>query len=1191
MLFCGRYSRIASLVCAIVLFTYCSPNAFGFPQGTISGELKRWHKVTIDFEGPQTSETATTNPFTDFRLNVAFVHEGTGRQFDVPGYYAADGDAADSGATGGNVWRVHFAPDDIGNWGYVASFRTGANIAMSSDPNAGTSAGFFDGHAGIVSIGETDKSVPDFRSEGRLEFVNQRYLRFQSSGRYFLKQGPDSPENFLAYDEFDGPFANDGQGDNFIKSWAPHVPDWNPGDPTWGNAQGKGIIGALNYLASEGLNAFSFLTMNINGDDKNVFPYLNYNERLRMDVSRLAQWEIVFEHADHLGLFLHFKTQETENDQLLDGGALGNQRKLYYRELIARFAHHLALNWNLGEENTNTDQQRKDFAQYFFDNDPYHHHIVIHTFPNQQDNVYGPLLGNASKLTGASVQTTFADFSRVHSDIAKWVVNSEATGKPWAVAIDEPGDAQHALRPDNDAGNSHVDGRKNALWGSLLAGGWGCEYYFGYGHAHSDLTLQDFRSRDQWWDVTRYALEFFAQNDIPFWEMQNDNLVSSALDDYCFFQPGECYIAYLKNGGTTSLNLESVSASFDVEWFNPRAGGGLQAGPVVQVGGQGNRPVGQPPSQSGQDWIALVRRIQPDGQNTAPVVTIDRADRVVTSGSGAFLEDNGLLVMEMESQTPVDDWELQTDIAGFTGNGFFRWEGPNLFGNPGAQGVMSYPFRIENPGTYQMRFRNHRDGDVAFDAENDVWAKLDNENWIKVFSGMQGQWNWASNFDFGKGNRPSASYVLSAGDHTFTISGRSNGFRIDRVIFYEPSLTSAGQAQNTSQPQSQQEGAADELTFFLDGHVIDDGEPVVFPSLQWSLQSGPGTATFESPQQATTNVTFSVPGIYVVKLTADDGEFQSFATRVIDSTASTSLAFEPVDDATVEGQNGQNNDVLKVQNSGPTRTSYLKFDVQNLSGNVQQAELRLTVSQDPGSGTIQLFRGDSNSWSESTISASNAPGTVELLDSVAGTHAVGNVLVFDVSTLVTQNGQYTFVVTHAGGNDVWFSSKEGNAPPELEVTTSSQVEQVVTGDEFQVIHGRLASGTITDLAVSDDSDVSVSRSPTDLTSRTRIEVAGTSPVASPSEIRVALESSVFARSVVNQSVELFDFDANDWEEVDLRQASRFSDESIEISIQNSASRFVEPGTNQMWARVGYDSPQNRQRFTSNIDVFFWTVVQ
>jgi hypothetical protein len=90
--------------------------------------------------------------------------------------------------------------------------------------------------------------------------------------------------------------------------------------------------------------------------------------QLRLDCSKLDQWEIVFEHATKKGFYLHFKTQETENDSsgeayALDNGALGSERKLYYRELIARYGHHLALNWNLGEENTNTEQQRKDFAQ------------------------------------------------------------------------------------------------------------------------------------------------------------------------------------------------------------------------------------------------------------------------------------------------------------------------------------------------------------------------------------------------------------------------------------------------------------------------------------------------------------------------------------------------------------------------------------------------------------------------------------------------------------------------------------------------------------------------------------------------------------------------------------------------------------------------------------------------------------
>lgn len=1024
--------------------------ASGTPAEAIvaSSELKRWHKVTFDFAGPNTSETATTNPFTDYRLDVTFSHAGSGKSYVVPGFYAADGDAADTSASGGNVWRAHFSPDEIGEWTYVASFRTGAGVAMNASPAAGTSAGFFDGETGAFTITETDKSGRDFRGKGRLEYVGERYLKFAGTGEYFLKQGADSPENLLAYDEFDGPFASDGQGDGNIKSWAPHVADWDTGDPTWGNGKGKGLIGAVNYLASEGMNAFSFLPMNIAGDDKNVFPYLNYNERLRMDVSRLAQWEVVFEHAGQQGMFLHFKTQETENDQLLDGGELGPQRTLYYRELIARFGHHLALNWNLGEEITNTTAQIKDFAQYFRDTDPYGHHIVAHTYPGQQDQRYDPLLGNASELTGASLQTNFSDFRRVHEDTARWVRDSAATGKPWAIAVDEPGDAQHALRPDNDAGNSHIDGRKNALWGTLMAGGWGNEYYFGYGHNNSDLTLQDFRSRDDWWDYARYALDFFEDNEIPFWQMQNDNAISSAPNDYGFYKSGDTYAVYLKNGGTTNLNLSGVSGTYDVRWFDPRNGGGLQIGTVGQVSGGGAVSLGSAPSSVTQDWAILVQRRTSTGPNEPPVVSIPVAEPAPAMGDGVFQEQNGLVVFELESQPATGGWQFQTGVPGFTGTGYYRWEGPDLFGSPGAQGVTAYKINITNPGTYQMRFRNHRDGGIPFDQENDIWARMDNGSWAKVFSGVQGQWNWASNFDFGEGNRPSATYQLSAGEHTFFISGRSNGFRVDRVAFYNTALTSAGVAQNVNTPQSPQSGVANDLTFNLEGQVSDDGQVLLSPQLQWSLDAGPGAAVFSDPNSSSTQVQFSQPGVYRVRLTADDGEFTSSFSRVIVAPAVDppydEVVFTPIDDATVQGTTGINDGLIKIQQSGPSRTGYFKFNVTGLTpAEIAGAKLRLTVSQDPGSGQLDLRIGSTNGWTEETIDSTTAPTAGVVIDSVSGTHSVGDVLEFDVSNVITGNGTNSFVLQHGGGNDVWFSSKEGGSPPQLVV---SRPDNSLAGD-------------------------------------------------------------------------------------------------------------------------------------------------
>src|SRR5512144_145159 len=80
--------------------------------GQISGELKVWHKVTITFDGPQTNERAEPNPFTDYRLVVTFT-KGQ-KTYVVPGYYAADGNAAHTGADSGNKWRVHFTPCEPG---------------------------------------------------------------------------------------------------------------------------------------------------------------------------------------------------------------------------------------------------------------------------------------------------------------------------------------------------------------------------------------------------------------------------------------------------------------------------------------------------------------------------------------------------------------------------------------------------------------------------------------------------------------------------------------------------------------------------------------------------------------------------------------------------------------------------------------------------------------------------------------------------------------------------------------------------------------------------------------------------------------------------------------------------------------------------------------------------------------------
>ena len=419
--------------------------AGGSAAAVVSGELRQWHKVTLTVNGPQASETDTSpNPFTDYRMTVVFTHESGAPRYEVPGYFAADGDAATTSASSGNKWRAHLAPDKVGRWNWRASFVAGPGVATT--PTAGGKpVAPVDGATGSFDVAASNKTAPDFRAKGRLQYVGKHYLRFAGSGEYFLKAGPDSPETLLAYEEFD----NTRTLKTALHAYAPHVQDWKTGDPTWGKGKGKALIGAVNYLSAKGMNAMSLMPYNAGGDGDSVWPFVARDSKTHYDCSKLDQWGIVFDHAKAKGLYLHFKMQETEIDDnragneegarsvpaSLDAGKLGPERKLYCRELIARFGHELALNWNIGEENTQSTEEVQQMVQYIHDLDPYDHHIVIHTFPNQQEKVYRPLLGDASQLSGASLQN---QWDVAHRQTLQWVDESRREGRPW-VTLGAPG--------------------------------------------------------------------------------------------------------------------------------------------------------------------------------------------------------------------------------------------------------------------------------------------------------------------------------------------------------------------------------------------------------------------------------------------------------------------------------------------------------------------------------------------------------------------------------------------------------------------------------------------------------------------------------------------------------------------------------------------------------------------------------
>ena len=151
------------LVCTVSCGSSSEPSS----DGRISGALRVWHPLTIDFQGPQSDELADVpNPFLDYRMQVAFTGPSRGR-YDVPGYFSGDG----KGNSAGNVWRVRFTPDEAGEWTYDVSFRQGDSVAVAVESGAGEPAGFCDSARGSFAVAPRDETAPNFSSSKFGELV------------------------------------------------------------------------------------------------------------------------------------------------------------------------------------------------------------------------------------------------------------------------------------------------------------------------------------------------------------------------------------------------------------------------------------------------------------------------------------------------------------------------------------------------------------------------------------------------------------------------------------------------------------------------------------------------------------------------------------------------------------------------------------------------------------------------------------------------------------------------------------------------------------------------------------------------------------------------------------------------------------------------------------------------------------
>lgn len=499
-------------------------------------------------------ETAET--FLNYRYDLLVRYDDTA--YTVPGYFD------------GEEFTAIWAPEHTLQTEVTYRFCVGPNVALLQDEELTRAQ---------CQYVEEKLSVGDVSfGQCALTARNSRYLR-RGDGSIFLKTGAGSPENILAYADFDGTYDAGGTnfpslGEDQLHAFEPHLKDARPGDPTWGDGKGAALLGVFNYYETVGVNSQYLVGMSIHGDGWDVSPWVSHDDPYVFDVSKLAQWKTVFEYANNRGVAIHFLFTETENESFFevhDGLTVAEDfapsRKLYYREMVARFGHLPMIIWNLGEENgvignsgedpyrlPTTPEQRGHFADYIASLDARGHPVVSHNWPDAEEELYGPLLGRPS-FSGISLQAHDNYFDK----IVEWTTRSDAAGKPWMVSVDEPLGWEFGARPD-----AQIDRREEiltVLWPTFLAGGAGVEWYFGWQNnaPTSDLSSEDQRSRDELWKTSAKVRAFFET--LPLLDM------SARRDGEAMIFEGAGH--KLEMVGETVTYTSPTQAPRDIDPFDP----------------------------------------------------------------------------------------------------------------------------------------------------------------------------------------------------------------------------------------------------------------------------------------------------------------------------------------------------------------------------------------------------------------------------------------------------------------------------------------------------------------------------------------------------------------------------------------------------------------------------------------------
>lgn len=292
-----------------------------------------------------------------------------------------------------------------------------------------------------------------------------------------------------------------------------------------------------------------------------------------------------------------------------------------------------------------------------------------------------------------------------------------------------------------------------------------------------------------------------------------------------------------------------------------------------------------------------------------------------------------------------------------------------------------------------------------------------------------GALTWSWNFgDGGTSNVQNPSHVYTVpGTYavSLTVSGAAGQATTTKTGYVTVSAPQPLAANFTATPAT---GTAPLNVTFTD---TSTGNPT-----SWFWDFGDGTTSTErNPVH-----TYGAIGQYDVILTIGrNGVFDS-ETRVAAVTVTDQLVVTPSADTYIRQDAPTRNygSATFLRNRSSTTAEYrslLKFDVGGLTGGVDRAVLRLFVTDEsPQSGAVHAV---ASTWTETGVTWNTAPQPTPVPTAASVNAPLGQWIEFDVTSAVTGNGSFSFLLTPASTNSVYFDSREGPNKPQLVITKAS----------------------------------------------------------------------------------------------------------------------------------------------------------